>query len=196
MARVGDQKVAQPRISPCWFVFSLLLIAACADPAERASGVLEIRIKDHREAIEDFAKLDLSIESVALSRRATLKFWTIGWQDFAPQTGTIDLTRYTGGKSASIVRAMVGAAAFDAIHLKLNRVQGVLKKDRSVTAVKNLITPVKLAFEVLPQGETIVVLDLVVMDLSDHPPRSYELSVRGYELYTNGKLVDKIPPGP
>lgn len=196
MARVGDQKVARPRLSLCLFVFALSLLAACANPADNPSGILEIRIKDHREAIGDFAKLEASIESIAISRKPGLRFWRIGWQEFAPDADTIDLTRYTGGKSASIVRARVGAAAFDAIHLKLRRVEGVLKKDRAVIEVENLIAPVKLSFEVLAHGETIIVLDLVVMDLSDHPPRGYELSVRGYEVYTNGKLVDKIPPGP
>jgi hypothetical protein len=34
------------------------------------------------------------------------------------------------------------------------------------------------------------------MDMSDHPPLGYELAIRGYELYDNGKLVDKVPPGP
>jgi hypothetical protein len=41
-----------------------------------------------------------------------------------------------------------------------------------------------------------VKLSSPVLDMSDHPPRSYELAINGYELYTNGKLIDKIPPGP
>jgi hypothetical protein len=54
---------------------------------------------------------------------------------------------------------------------------------------------VKLAFEVPNGGETVLVLDLTVTDLSDHPPRGYELSVKGLELFTDGKLIQKIPPG-
>ena len=61
--------------------------------------------------------------------------------------------------------------------------------------VKNSIGPIKLSFHVEPQRATVLVLDLTVIDLSDHPPRGYELSLKGYELYTNGKLVDKVPPG-
>lgn len=41
-----------------------------------------------------------------------------------------------------------------------------------------------------------IVLDLMVLDMSDHPPQGYELGLNGYEVYSNGKLVDKIPPGP
>jgi hypothetical protein len=44
-------------------------------------------------------------------------------------------------------------------------------------------------------GETLLVLDLVVTDFSDHPPRGYELGIKGYELFTNGKLIQKVPPG-
>jgi hypothetical protein len=31
--------------------------------------------------------------------------------------------------------------------------------------------------------------------MSDHPARGYELSLKGYELMTNGKLMQRIPPG-
>jgi hypothetical protein len=31
--------------------------------------------------------------------------------------------------------------------------------------------------------------------MSDHPPRGYELSIKGYELFVNGRSVDKVPPG-
>jgi hypothetical protein len=54
---------------------------------------------------------------------------------------------------------------------------------------------VKLAFNVTPQGKTLLIIDLVVTDFSDHPPRGYELGLRGYELYTNGKLIERVPPG-
>ena len=39
-----------------------------------------------------------------------------------------------------------------------------------------------------------MVLDLVVLDMSDHPPAATN-SGSEVELYTNGKLVDKVRPG-
>ena len=72
---------------------------------------------------------------------------------------------------------------------------GLLKKNQRSAPVKNTIGPVKLSFDIAARGETVLVLDLTVIDFSDHPPRGYELSLKGYELYSNGKLVDKIPPG-
>jgi hypothetical protein len=41
----------------------------------------------------------------------------------------------------------------------------------------------------------VVILDLEVLDLSDHPGRGYDLRVRGYELFANGELLEKVPPG-
>ena len=87
------------------------------------------------------------------------------------------------------------AGAFNAFHLKLKSMDGVLKKTKKSVAVKNSVGPVELAFDIPAQGETILVIDLTVMDLSDHPSRSYELEIKGYELITNGKLLHKVPPG-
>jgi hypothetical protein len=52
----------------------------------------------------------------------------------------------------------------------------------------------KLPFRVQAGSETTIVLDLVVLDLKDHPSRGYELGIKGYELYSDGKLIDKVPP--
>jgi hypothetical protein len=109
---------------------------------------------------------------------------------------SIDLTKYVGKNSALIFRGSLSTGAFDAIHLKLKEIIGLLKKSQRSAKIKNTVGPIKLPFEIRAQSETTIVLDLVVTDMSDHPPRGYELEVRGYELYTNGKLVDKVPPGP
>jgi len=87
------------------------------------------------------------------------------------------------------------AGSFDAFHLKLKSIEAILKKTQRRAPVKDTLSAVQAAFDVPPDGETILVIDLVVTDFSDHPPRGYELGVRGYEVYTNGKLRAKIPPG-
>ena len=46
------------------------------------------------------------------------------------------------------------------------------------------------------RGDTeVLIFNLVVTDFSDHRPRGYELGLKGYALYANGKLTEKIPPG-
>jgi len=171
-----------------WFIGSSL-------GANSGQGTLEVRLKDHREAIGDFSRLNITIDQIALSPKAGLKFWRVGWKHFLPSVKSVDLTQYIGDKSIRIFRDAVDSGSFDGVHLKLKGVEGILKRDQRSVKVKNLVGPIKLTFEILPQKETVIVLDLVVLDMSDHPPRGYEIGVKGYELYTNGKLIDKIPAG-
>jgi hypothetical protein len=178
---------------------ALLLLACCslASIARAAGpqGVLEIQIKDHRDAIGDFAKLNIIIDKILISPKPGLRFWQSGWKELNASPETIDLTKYVGKPTARVFRADLDAGSFDAFHLKLKNIDGVLKKNQKPTPVKNTTGPVKLSFDVLAKGETILIIDLTVVDLSDHPPRGYELGIKGYELYTNGKLVGKVPPG-
>jgi hypothetical protein len=176
----------------------LLLLAGVSDQvqaAEREQGILEIQIKDHRDAIDDFAKLIITIDKISVSPKPGLKFWQTGWKDLAVISQPVDLTKYVGKKTAQVFRAPIDAGAFDAFHLKIKNTAGVLKRAKRKAPVKNTIGPFKLAYEVRPNTETLLILDLVVTDLSDHPPRGYELSLKGYELFVNGKLIERIPPG-
>lgn len=176
-----------------------LILALClATPAGAAEsqGTFEVRIKDHREAIGDFSKLTLTFTEILISPKPGLKFWQSGWKSLTPAARSIDLTKYVGKNSARIYQDKLAPGSFDAINLRLKQIEATLKPKEQSAPVKNLIGPVKLSFTVQAGGETVIVLDLVVLDMSDHPPHGYELGVNGYELYTNGKLVDKVPPGP
>ena len=172
----------------------LWLNSTVALGAQSARGILEIQLKDHREAIDDFTQVKLLIDKILVSPTSGLKFWQTEWQEISPSADAIDLAQFTGKKAARIFRGEVGAGAFDAFNIKIKTITAVLKKTRGSASIKNTVGPVKLAFEVPAQGETLLVIDLVVTDFSDHPPQGYELGIRGYELYTNGKLVGKIPP--
>jgi hypothetical protein len=174
----------------------IFCLAVRAAGAAEIQGTFEVRIKDHREAISDFSQLTLTIDEILVSPKPGLKFWQSGWKGLAAASESIDLTKYVGKNSALIFRGSLNTGSFDAIHLKLKEIIGFLKKSPRSATIKNTVGPIKLPFEIRAQSETMIVLDLVVLDMSDHPPRGYELGVRGYELYTNGKLVDKVPPGP
>jgi Domain of unknown function (DUF4382) len=174
-------------------VFCLFALPALA--AERDQGILEIQIKDHREAIDDFAKLSITIDKILINPKPGLKFWQSGWKDLGASTETIDLTKFVGKKSSRVFRSAIDAGSFDAIHLRIKNIDGLLKKPQRGAIVKNTVGPLKLSFQVSARGETLLVVDLVVTDFSDHPPRGYELGIKGYELFTNGKSIQKVPPG-
>lgn len=163
--------------------------------AQAEQGTFEVRIKDHRDAIDDFSSVVVAFDKIAISPVPGLRFWQTGWKEFEPSPGQLDLTRYTGKKTALVLSATLDAGAFNAFHLKIRSIEGVLKKSRRPAAVKDSVAPVQASFRIPPRGKTLLILDLTVMDLSDHPPRGYELSLKGYEIYTDGKLVDKVPPG-
>jgi hypothetical protein len=178
-----------------WSVaLALCLWVALPFAAERDPGILEVRIKDHRDAIGDFARLDVMIDKILISPKAGLRFWQTGWRDLAPSPATIDLTQYVDAKTVRVFRGFIDSGSFDAFHVKLKNIEGVLKKNQKTVPIRDTVGPVKLSFEVPNKGETLLVLDLTVIDLSDHPPRGYELSVKGLEIFTNGKLIQKIPP--
>ncbi len=194
---LSSTTLAQVRHSAT-FLTALLLLICCPGSISRAAepkGVLEIQVKDHRDAIGDFAKLNIRIDKILISPKTGLKIWQTGWKEFNPSPDTVDLTKYVGKPTARVFRSSIEAGSFDAFHLKLKTIDGLLKKNQKNAPVKNTVGPVKLSFDVPANGETILVLDLTVVDFSDHPPRGYELGIRGYELYTNGKLVSKVPPG-
>jgi hypothetical protein len=171
----------------------LLLGALTAEPA--SPGILEVRVKDHREAIGDFSKLEIEIDTIRISPKIGLKFWQMGWKELKPTVSKIDLTKYTGGQTATVFRGEVVPGAFEAVHLKLKGIEGILKNGKGEAPVKNSVGPIKLAFSVGPKNDILIVLDFMVVDVSDHPPSGYELHLKGYEVYDDGKLVDKIPPG-
>ena len=173
----------------------LVLWVAPVVAGQSEQGTFEVRIKDHREAIDDFSRLLLTIDRVAISPKPGLRFWQTSWKELSPSQASVDLTKYVGKDSVRIFRADMDAGAFDAFHLKIKSLDGLLKKSQRSAPVKNTIGPIKLSFDITAREETVLVLDLTVIDLSDHRPRGYELSVKGYELYRHGKLVDKIPPG-
>jgi hypothetical protein len=73
-------------------------------------------------------------------------------------------------------------------------VEGTLKKSQGQALITNRMGPIRLAFSVRQKESTQIVLDLVVLDMRDHPSGSYELHTKGYELYSDGRLIEKIPP--
>ena len=158
------------------------------------NGTLEVRLRDHREAIGDFARLEVSVETLRLNPRAKLKSSQPGWKELRHSGQKIDLTKLTGGLSTVIFKGELQPRRFEAIDLKLGKVEGTLKNGQGQVVITNRIGPIRLEFSVQQNESTKIVLDLVVLDVRDHPPGGYELHIKGYELYSDGRLIEKIPP--
>ena len=162
----------------------------------QAAGTLEVRVKDHRDAIDDFRSVELRFGRLRLAPNARMRSTDPGWLELAPQLDRMDLTRYKDGSAAATVyRGMLPPGRFAAVDLQVTGIRGILRKTGAADKVKNAVAPIRLGFEIKPATATVVVLDLDLLDLSDHPGRGYELLIKGYELYENDRLLRKIPPG-
>jgi hypothetical protein len=130
---------------------------------------------DHREAIEDFSELRLSFSTIALHPEGEPR--TDGWIQLETSVKGLDLTRYVDGKKAIILHTNVEPGNYDGIWFTIERVAGTLKNGEQVD-VAVVMEPVALNFLVTDGRATRLGLDLVVMDLSDHPGSGYELQIR------------------
>ena len=178
--------------------FSLAL-AGCGTSSDSndadATGTLEIHVTDHREAIGDFARLDVEIDTVRLHPKRLLSLRKSDWLDLQPSVASVDLTQVTEKRTIAVWRGELPTGRFEAVHLKLQGAGGELKAPAETVPVADEAGPIRLPFDIRENALTRIVVDLVVLDMSDHPNRGYEVHVRGYELYYNDALADKVPPG-
>ncbi len=186
-----------PWVTTAWALLGITIITAAGLwllPWGRDLGTLEIHIKDHREAIDDFAKLELEIKKIRIGSQAGVNSRETNWNDLIPQVTSLDLTQLTGTRRLQVFRGELEPGTFEAIHLDLSRAHGILKKTFRPIPIENRIGPIRIPFSIGPRMDSAIVLDLVVLDISDHPPRGYELHIKGYELYEGGRLIDRVPP--
>lgn len=176
-----------------------LALVGCNTPSDSddagPSGTLEIHLTDHREAIGDFARLDVEIDTVRLHPKRLLSLRRSDWLDLSPAVARVDLTQVTDKRTIAIWRGELPSGRFEALHLKLKSAGGELQASAETVPVADETRPIRLPFDVRPHDVTRIVVDLVVLDMSDHPNRGYEVHVRGYALYYNDALADKVPPG-
>jgi hypothetical protein len=160
-----------------WFGLMLataLLGAGCTLP-NTAPGTLEVRVRDHREAIRDFRELRLSLAAVAIHPAGRPR--TEGWIEWPPAVRELDLTQYTTGAEAVIIQTPAEAGPYNAVRLTVTQASGTLA-DGQPAEVKISFETAALNFQIRPSQTTVLGLDLVVFDLSDHPSQGYELHLR------------------
>ena len=158
---------------------ALLACAAAANAsggaeADMASGEVVVLITDHREAIDDFSSLVVTVGGARLHRRARLP--DEGWVMLETTPRTIDLTRYRDGATFELLRAEAPAARYDAADLLAEATARgvVLVGDAGDSVAVPLdLSPARVDFAVRPDQVTQVTFDLVVHDLRDHPGKTW-----------------------
>jgi hypothetical protein len=194
--KIRSYRNVDARAAAYWILYAVFFfLAATGCSRQSGKGILEVRIKDHEEAIGYFSKVNIGLETVRLSPKIGFRFWRLGWLSLNPSLAELDLTQFVNNSGVIVFREKIDAGSFEAFDLKIRSVRGILKDGSREVAIDNKVKPVALSFSVNPGELTTIVIDLSLMDMSDHPPATYELQLAGYEVYNNGKLVDKVPPG-
>src|SRR5262245_49596310 len=125
----------------CLFSLGLALILALlglsCGVSSSEPGHLEVRIRDHREAIGDFRELWLTISAIGIHPVGQPR--TEGWIELEPSVQNLDLTQYTEGQEAIIAQTTVETGSYNAIRLAVARASGTLTEGQSVE--------VKVSFE-------------------------------------------------
>ena len=164
-----------------WLLLIFFVAAGCTATGS-TTGSLEVRLWDHREAIDDFSELQLNFTTVAVHPANQPR--TGGWIELMTSIQKLDLTRYLDGQQAVIATAEIKTDSYDAVRLTIDQASGVLKNGQPVT-VDVRFDAVALDFQIRDGQITVVGLDLMVLDLSDHPDQGYELHLRDAMVMRN-----------
>jgi hypothetical protein len=175
-------KFLQFRQVPClktvWLGLVGLLILGWVEigcAASPSPGHLEVRVRDHREAIGDFSELWLTFSSVDIHPTGQPR--SEGWIEFEPSVQRLDLTQYVEGQEAVIVQTTPEIGIYNAVRLRVDQVSATLTNGQPAEVLVDFET-VALDFRVQEGRTTVLSLDLVVLDLSDHAGQDYALQLR------------------
>ncbi len=154
-----------------------MLIHATAGYAveDKDTGTVEVRLTDHREAIEDFSVLKVRALRVRLHREWVSK--DQAWITLPGQSRTVDLRRVTGGRSMTLLQGQALTGDYDGVDLKVEVLNARLHRGGQPKVALEM-TPVAVQFQVQEGKKAVLTLDLIVLDLSDHPSKGYVIRVR------------------
>jgi hypothetical protein len=140
-------------------------LASASGSGEKEMGEVVVLITDHREAIDDFTSLVVTVEGARLHRRGARS--DEGWLAIMVDPQEIDLTRYKDSATVELVREQVPVGRYDAAEILASGARGTLQGGDRV-GVPLELTPVRTDVRVRADRITQVTFDLVVQDLRDH----------------------------
>lgn len=138
---------------------------------EEDTGEVVVLITDHREAIDDFAALVVTVHGARLHRRGAAG--DAGWLTLPVEPQEIDLTRYRDGATLELTRQRAPAGRYDAAEvLAAAAARGVVRGGERVEVPLEL-APARVGVRVRAAQAAQVTFDLVVHDLRDHPGKTW-----------------------
>ena len=166
-----------------WYPFDLVItllvvlaLTACTGPPDAAAspGTLVIQVSDHRAAIGDFERLDMTIERIGLHPANAPR--TEGWLEFEPDPTVVNLTQVIGDSRVTVLQTPIPSGVYDAVRLAVSGGEGTLKTG-GTAMLPGFEEAARFEFT-LQGGDTItLVLDVIVESQEDHPGGGYEMKL-------------------
>jgi hypothetical protein len=161
------------RINSSASLLLILLLVSCSSVTD-SPGFIEVYITDHREAIDDFDRLDITIDRIGVHPVGISR--AEGWIDFEPDTAVVDLTQVLDGTTAVVLASSLPAGDYDAVRLQIASGEGDLQIGESII-VPGFEQAVRVPFMVRPNTSVEIVIDIVVESEEDHPGGGYEINI-------------------
>ena len=152
----------------------LWVVTTCQSSTGPVTGMLEVRISDHRVAIGDFESLDITLTSIDVHPFGQPR--TEGWLTFVPQTAVLDLVQYLDDREATVLTTALPAGDYDAVRLVVAGGEGQLKVG-GTAFVEGFNQAAALRFTVREGQTTTILLDLLVESADDHPGGGYSMNL-------------------
>lgn len=164
----------------CGLLLTLLValaLAACSGSgvSSTSPGTLVVQISDHREAIGDFERLEMSIGQIGVHPADAPR--SEGWLEFDPDPAVVDLTQVTDGSAVTVLQTSVPSGAYDAVRLVASGAEGTLKTGDTAT-LPGFEEAARFEFTLQGRDTISLVLDVIVESLEDHPGGGYEMHLR------------------
>ena len=137
---------------------------------------LEIRLSDHREAIDDFTSLEIIVSKVNVHLANAPK--GEGWIDLPTSGEGIVIGKHLGGPGTLVFRSKVAASDYNALRFGVAHGLGRLKNGKEIE-VKFIGDPVFLPFTVISEKTTVVSIDLYMAGVNGHPNGGYDMGFKG-----------------
>ncbi|MEA3201144.1 MAG: hypothetical protein QOE90_2572 [Thermoplasmata archaeon] len=133
---------------------ALLLLSGCAS----SNGTLSLHVTDAPDNLGDFSVLNVTVTKITLTGKDG------GEKDYAPASGTFDLTKLASGNVSTIFSGAVDNGNYTKLTLSIQDAKGVLKSNGQSVDVKAPGGKIFLAtsFEIASGKETDFLFDVQV----------------------------------
>ena len=142
---------------------------------ESNRGEVILSITDHRDAIDDFKELLITVSGARLHRSGARS--DHGWVVIHSGPHVIDLTRYKDGTTFQLSNTSLLAGRYDAAELLARTARGTVQSGESANVPIDL-QPARVSINVRAGKTTEITFDLVVQDLRDHPGKTWAILIR------------------